>query len=417
MLWANRSDGFNSYYIGYNYEMSEQFITDCADWAKLIGAIAQQIDSPFGQVENYIDEEGILSYRLRFPNGKQIVALSSRPTNLRSKKGRIVIDEVAFHKDVEELLKAAMAVTIWGGQLRLISTHDGEDNPFNDLVKKAKTLDSPYSLHTVTLGDAIASGLYRRICQIEGRGWSLEKEFEWEAILRQRYGVGAAEELDVIPNKAGSGLVFAEPWFIAIGEVDFTYHLAANMRMVRFWDLAATEKKLTGPDPCFTAGVKIGELGGLYYVLDCIKAQLGPADIDDLMRTTAEIDGTNCAVRWELEGGSAGVRDAAAIAKNLRQFDAQAVRPRGDKVRRARPWASQLKASNVRLLEGDWNKEFIKDHTKFPASGKDTVDASSGAYTYLVDGQLDPDAFHVPHTAITPQAKLRMLKRKGRRFG
>lgn len=416
VLQANLLDGCNSYYIGYNFEMSEQFIQDCAEWAELIGAIAQSIDSPYGNIDAFVDEEGILNYRLRFPNGRQIVALSSKPANLRSKKGRIVIDEIAFHQNVADLLKAAMAVTIWGGQIRIISTHDGEDNPFNGLVKEAREGGKPYSLHRYTFKDAIAQGLYRRICAVDNEEWTLEKEYEWEQYNRAIYGVGAAEELDVIPARIGKGLVFAEPWFSSVPEVDFTYELAGNAVWVRFWDLAATEKKISGPEPCFTAGVKMCRVGDLYYVTDLIEAQLGPADIDDMLMATAEVDGPNCAIRSELEGGSSGKRDAAHIAKLLNKFDYQAVAPRGDKVRRARPWASQLKAGNARLVEGDWNKNYIKRHVEFPEGPADTVDASSGAYDYLSGSGMRVSDIYVPgqgDRAASAQARLRMLKRRG----
>jgi predicted phage terminase large subunit-like protein len=414
VLHANFLTGFNSYYIGYNFDMAEQFIADCAEWAETIGAIAQQIPFEQGAIDSYIDEEGILNYRLRFPNGRQIVALSSKPANLRSKKGRIVVDEAAFHSDVEELLKAAMAITIWGGQLRIISTHDGEDNPFNDLVKQSRNGDKPYSLHRITFEDAIAQGLYKRIAAVNGEEWTLESEFEWERKIRELYGVGASEELDVIPAKVGKGLVFAEPWFSAVESVDQTK--TPRFREVRFWDLAATERDVTSKKPCYTSGVKIRRVGDLYYVMDVIKLQLGPADIDDAIQAAAEIDGVACSIRWEQEGGSAGKRDAAHIARLLNKYDAQGVLPRGDKVTRARPWASQLKAGNARLLKADWNKEYIDDHVKFPEGDKDSIDASSGAYDFLASSNMSAGDFYAPGAAdraMTPQARLSLLKRRG----
>ncbi len=414
VLHANFLDGFNSYYIGYNFEMAEQFIQDCAEWAETVGAIAQTIDSEHGKVEVFVDDEAILNYRIRFINGRQIVALSSKPANLRSKKGRIVVDEAAFHQNVDELLKAAMAITIWGGQLRIISTHDGENNPFNGLVKEARAGDKPYSLHRITFQDAIAQGLYRRICEASGEEWTLEKELAWEIEIRQLYGAGASEELDVLPSRVGKGLVFSEPWFKTVADADYSLTGLCHTE-VRFWDLAATEKSVTSKKPCYTAGVKMRRVGDLYYVMDVIKLQLGPADIDDAIQAAAEIDGAHCAIRWELEGGSAGIRDAAHIAKLLNKYDAQAIAPRGDKVTRARPWASQLKAGNARLIEGDWNKEYIKNHTEFPEGGKDAVDASSGAYDFLASGTMQASDFYAPgaaERALTPQARMRALKNR-----
>ena len=70
----------------------------------------------------------ILAYRIRFASGHKIVALSSRPSNLRGKDGCAVIDEAAFHEDLPGLLKAALAFTMWGGLVRIISTHNGAHN-------------------------------------------------------------------------------------------------------------------------------------------------------------------------------------------------------------------------------------------------------------------------------------------------
>jgi phage FluMu gp28-like protein len=44
-------------------------------------------------------------------------------------QGKVLIDEAAFHDDLDELLKAAMALTMWGSHVVVISTHDGAENP------------------------------------------------------------------------------------------------------------------------------------------------------------------------------------------------------------------------------------------------------------------------------------------------
>src|SRR3546814_1424375 len=60
--------------------------------------------------------------------------LSSRPRSLRGRQGYVIFDEFAFHDDPEELLKAGMAFIIWGGKVLVISTHNGDENPFNQLI-------------------------------------------------------------------------------------------------------------------------------------------------------------------------------------------------------------------------------------------------------------------------------------------
>jgi predicted phage terminase large subunit-like protein len=56
----------------------------------------------------------------------------------------------------------------------------------------------------------------------------------------------------------------------------------------------------------------------------------------------------------------------------------------GSKEVRAGGFAAQVNVGNVRLLRGDWNKDFIEELRQFP-QGKfsDQVDASADAYTEI----------------------------------
>ncbi|HHL33115.1 MAG TPA: hypothetical protein ENJ30_01980 [Desulfobulbaceae bacterium] len=197
---AQESGGDDVWYIGYNKDMAEEFIGDCADWV-------EKFDKAAGAIEEEIIKDGdkdILTFRIRFASGNKIVALSSRPSNLRGKQGRVVIDEAAFHDDLKELLKAAMALLIWGGQVRVISTHDGDENPFNELIKDVRAGRKPYSIHRVTFDDALAAGLYKRICLVQNKKWSQEAEDTWRQGMIDFYGDTADEELFCVPSQ-GSG--------------------------------------------------------------------------------------------------------------------------------------------------------------------------------------------------------------------
>ena len=44
---------------------------------------------------------------------------------------------------------------MWGGQVIIISTHDGAENPFNELIQDVRAGNLPYSLHRITLDDAL----------------------------------------------------------------------------------------------------------------------------------------------------------------------------------------------------------------------------------------------------------------------
>jgi hypothetical protein len=194
-LTAAQANGHDCWYIGYNYDMAEQYIADVASWARAYNLVAHAVE------ETVVDEDNdILAFRVRFASGFRVTALSSRPTNLRNKKGRIVIDEAAFHNDLDELLKAALAIVMWGGRVSIISTHNGSDNAYNKLVEGIVKGEKNFSLHTYPLRTAIADGLYQRICLVTNTVYSLEAEQEWEASLRKIYGDAAGEELDCIPK-------------------------------------------------------------------------------------------------------------------------------------------------------------------------------------------------------------------------
>lgn len=202
-LYAARQDGGDVFYIGYNAEMARGFIDDCAFWARHYKLAAAALEQTVFNDE----DQDILAFRVNFASGKTITALSSRPRNLRGKQGQVVIDEAAFHDDFDGLLKAAMALLMWGGKVRIISTHFGDDNPFNALVKDVRAGRKPYSLHRITFKDALAEGLFKRICEVNGKQWSAEAEAQYETDMRANYGDDAEEELDCIPSR-GSGMYF-----------------------------------------------------------------------------------------------------------------------------------------------------------------------------------------------------------------
>lgn len=203
-LHAASQDGSDVWYIGYNKDMAEEFIRDCAWWAEQYTGVASECE----EILIKDDDKDILAYRIRFASGYRITALSSRPSNLRGKQGRVVIDEAAFHDDFAGLLKAALALVIWGGSVRIISTHDGDTNPFNELIKDLRAGRKNYSLHRITFDEAVQQGLCKRVFEMTDQEWSPEAEKEWVAQIREDYGEDAAEELDVIPSQ-GSGIPFS----------------------------------------------------------------------------------------------------------------------------------------------------------------------------------------------------------------
>lgn len=201
---AAAKGGMDVFYIAYNLDMTREFIGYCAEFTKAFDLVAQTNEFLF----NDGSEHGIKAFRIDFPSGHSIVALSSKPRSLRGKQGMVIIDEAAFHEQLEELLKAAMALLMWGGRVIVISTHDGADNPFNELVEEIRSGKRKGAVQRLTLNSALEQGLYKRICLRTGKTWTQGAEDAWQVDLRSFYGDAAEEELDVVPAR-GSGTYLA----------------------------------------------------------------------------------------------------------------------------------------------------------------------------------------------------------------
>ena len=203
---AKAEGGCNHFYVGSNKEMAREFIEAAAMWSKAFdkaaGEIREEIFIDDGQ-----DGKEILTFVVYFASGFKIQALSSNPANLRGMQGNVTIDEAAFHEKLAEVLKAALALTMWGSKVRLISTHNGIENLFNQLITDSRAGKKRYSVHRITLDDACLEGLYQRICQITRKEWTQEAEDEWKAGLLKDTATeeDALEEYGCVP-KSGSGV-------------------------------------------------------------------------------------------------------------------------------------------------------------------------------------------------------------------
>ncbi|SQI34954.1 Mu-like prophage FluMu protein gp28 [Leminorella richardii] len=203
---ARDASGCNTFYVGSNKDMAREFIDAVAMWAKAYDRAASEVVEE--ALETVIDNErqDILTFVVYFSSGFKVQALSSNPKNLRGMQGNVVIDEAAFHEQLGELMKAAMALTMWGAKIRIISTHNGNENLFNTLIQDIRAGRRKGTVHTITLDDACAEGLYQRICQVTRQAWSPAAEVEWKADLLGGTETedDALEEYYCVP-KHGSG--------------------------------------------------------------------------------------------------------------------------------------------------------------------------------------------------------------------
>lgn len=202
---SSRADGgMDTLYMGTSHDMAKEFIDAAANWARLFEkAVIATGDVIFDDGS----DKGVQALKIDFASGFSIVALSSKPRSLRGRQGFAVLDEAAFVDNLAELIKAAMAFLIWGGKVLVISTHNGADNPFNQLITDIRAGRLRYGLIRFDLDDALRDGLFERISLINPHKhgeWTPEKEADWREKLISDYGDGADEELYCIPSQ-GSG--------------------------------------------------------------------------------------------------------------------------------------------------------------------------------------------------------------------
>lgn len=159
-----------------------EFIEYVKFWCKVAGKVLESFTE---QVDDGTGASGT-AYCVRFPSGKRCTAMSSNPRRFRSKGGDVCADEFAFHEHAGEMLKAMSPCTTWGGRLRILSSHNGEQSVFNELVQmaqrhargEAKKGDMPFSLHRTTIQDAVEDGLVEKINEAKGTTYTRESFLE-----------------------------------------------------------------------------------------------------------------------------------------------------------------------------------------------------------------------------------------------
>ncbi|WP_288457761.1 hypothetical protein [uncultured Sphingomonas sp.] len=234
---ASRSaGGDNVFYIGDTKDKGREFIGYVAHFACVVSKELVEVEEFLFEDERDDGSSKFISaYRVRFASGFRVEALSSRPENIRGLQGVVVIDEAAFHQDVRAVLDAVNALLIWGGKIRIISTHNGILNPFNELIREAKAGKVPYSLHFIPFAAAVDNGLYARVCLLRGWTWTQDAQDAWEARIRGSYGVRTAQmrqELDAIPADAEGA---------ALTSVGIEACASADVKVIR-WTLPDSAK-------------------------------------------------------------------------------------------------------------------------------------------------------------------------------
>jgi predicted phage terminase large subunit-like protein len=181
------------------------------------------------------------------------------------------------------------------------------------------------------------------------------------------------------------GSLFERESFIIIDPHEVP-EVTSVARVVRFWDLAATEPSQSNPDPDWTVGTLMLFDQGISYVLDVRKIRAKGDKVEQLIAQTAYEDGAMVSIRMEQEPGSSGKALVDQYARYVVPgYDFQGIRSTGDKLTRARPFAAAVANGNVRLVRAPWLTDWLDEFASFPeaANHDDQVDSAVGAFTFL----------------------------------
>jgi phage FluMu gp28-like protein len=115
------------------------------------------------------------------PKGSRITALPANPDTARGFSANVFLDEFAFHQDSRKIWQALFPVISAGFKLRVVSTPNGKNNKFYELMTSA---DPIWSRHSTDIHRAVHDGLLRDVDELR-RGladedaWAQEFEIRW----------------------------------------------------------------------------------------------------------------------------------------------------------------------------------------------------------------------------------------------
>lgn len=180
-------------------------------------------------------------------------------------------------------------------------------------------------------------------------------------VFRQEYG---AEFVQL------AGALFRREYF------DVVEHAPGLTNKGRYWDLAASEKKMAD----YTAGALVGMDGNDVYICDVVRGQWDWPTAIQVISNTARSDGPDVWQYIETGGTQKGMLDLLMAEPKLANLPFTGVVPEKDKITRANPWLARAEQRHVHLVAGAWNKVFLDEVCAFPESEHDDqVDAVSGA--------------------------------------
>lgn len=190
--------------------------------------------------------------------------------------------------------------------------------------------------------------------------------------------------------RPAAGLLFRREWVQVVealpADLQACLDKGAAGNVVRWWDLAATEKTEAN-DPDYTASVALGKSGnGKFYVMGGLSMRKSPMHVEQAILNLASQEGKGVTIGLPQDPGQAGKAQAQNLARKLAGWRVVTRPETGDKVTRFGPFSAQCEAGNVCFLRGPWVEEFFTVLEGFPDGAHDDhCDACSGAFNLLTD--------------------------------
>lgn len=174
--------------------------------------------------------------------------------------------------------------------------------------------------------------------------------------------------------------------FFNIGKIKAISQDAALQRrqecshLMRAWDNAATDD---GGD--WTAGALLGiRPDGRVTIFHAEMVQESTEQRLATQKRIAAIDGPEIPIGIPQDPGSAGKDVVFYTQRELAGYTVVARPTSGSKEERARTFADAVNSGMVEIVEGEWNKQFLRALRDFPLSDfDDPVDAASDAYNHI----------------------------------
>jgi len=142
----------DTYFSSRDESTSREVVRDVRKFATALDKGAKYLGA------QVIDPDKQLSaWAIRFSSETNFFALSSNPDGYAGKGGNVTLDELALRNDPRQCCSIAFPSTDWGGKVKIISTHRGTQNYFNELIEEIVHKGNPkrFSHHRVTLQDAL----------------------------------------------------------------------------------------------------------------------------------------------------------------------------------------------------------------------------------------------------------------------